>query len=37
MIKRTTKKKEEPVTIKKEKPEINDESKLIYNSKFSFS
>ena len=29
--------KEEPVTIKKEKPAINGESKLIYDSRYSFS
>ena len=29
--------KEEPVTTKKEKPEIIGESKLMYNNKYSFS
>ena len=32
-----TDEKEEPVTIKKEKPTITYESKLMYDSKYSFS
>ena len=30
-------KKEEPLTIKKQKPAITDESKLMYGNKYSFS
>ena len=30
-------KKEEPLTIRKEKPPITDESKLMYGNKYSFS
>ena len=30
-------KKEEPLTIRKEKPAITDESKLMYGNKYSFS
>ena len=32
-----TDEKEEPVTVKKEKPTITYESKLMYDSKYSFS